>query len=84
MTKFVEQFELDVEYTDTFGGQANYSWVRRETLSLPIGLSRRAIMRHAKAAMGLSGIRGRSQSNGDQWEFRPSGSCTVMFATVRY
>ncbi len=24
-----------IEYTDTFGGQANYSWVKRKTVSMP-------------------------------------------------
>jgi hypothetical protein len=24
-----------VEYTDTFGGEANYSWVRRATVQMP-------------------------------------------------
>jgi hypothetical protein len=76
-------FKLDVEYTDTFDGEANYSWVKRETLDLPHKLSDRAIMRRAKAAMGLSGVRGRSYSHGDMWEFRPYRSCTVMFATVQ-
>ena len=25
----------DVEYTDTFAGEANYSWVRRAVVSVP-------------------------------------------------
>lgn len=70
-----------VEYTDTFSGEANYSWVRRETISLPDNASRLVIMRKAKAAMGLSGVRGRSTDYGDSLEFRPYGMCTVMFAT---
>lgn len=77
-------FTLDVEYTDTFGGEANYSWVDRQTLELPDDLSDLAVMRRAKAAVGLSGVRGRSSCGGDMWEFRPYGMCTVMFATVRY
>ena len=32
-------FTLDVEYTDTFGGEANYCWVDRKQLELPDGLS---------------------------------------------
>ena len=77
-------FKLRVEYTDTYGGEANYRWVNRETLELPCGLSDRAIMRRAKKAMGLSGLRGRSHSQGDTWEFRPANCCTVMFANVEY
>ena len=76
-------FTLDVEYTDTFRGEANYCWVDRKQLELPEGLSDIAIMRRAKASVGLSGVRGRSYSHGDTWEFRPYRSCTVMFATVR-
>ena len=79
-----ETFEMDVEYTDTFGGEANYCWVRRETLTLPAGISDLAIMRRAKAAMGISGMRGRTSNYGDGFEFRPYGSCTVMFVTTRY
>ena len=79
-----DTFTLDVEYTDTFGGEANYCWVKRAELELPCNLSDRAIMRRAKAAVGLSGMRGRSYSNGDMWEFRPYRSCTVMFGNVRY
>ena len=30
--KELDTFTLDCEYTDTFGGQANYCWVRRATL----------------------------------------------------
>jgi hypothetical protein len=79
-----DTFTIEIEYTDTFAGEANYCWVKRETLELPQGLSSRAIMRRAKKAMGLSGVRGRSYSHGDQWEFRPATICTVMFANVAY
>lgn len=68
----------EVEYTDTCGGQANYSWVERATV--PDG-SRLAVMRRAKAAVGLSGVRGRTYWHGDGGEFRPFGSSTVMFVT---
>ena len=84
MARAQETFTIDVEYTDTMAGDANYTWVKRATLTLPVGLSNRAIMRRAKAAMGLSGVRGRAYSNGDMWELRPYRSATVMFANVRY
>ncbi len=77
-------YQIEVEYTDTFGGEANYSWVRRATLDVADGTSDRAIMRRAKAAVGISGAKGKSYSHGDGWEFRPYGCCTVMFANVRY
>lgn len=79
-----ETYTIEAEYTDTFAGEANYSWVRRATLEIPRGTSDRAIMRRAKKALGLSGLRGKTYSNGDYWEFRPYNSCTVLFLQVRY
>jgi hypothetical protein len=84
-----------VEYTDTFGGEANYAWVRRATVTMPElthygydggtnyaranRIYQRELMRRAKAAVGLTGARGVRHSHGDQIEFRPYGSCTVLF-----
>lgn len=91
--------KYDVEYTDTFGGEANYSWVRRATIIMPelthygydggtnyAKVNRvfmRELCRKAKAAMGLTGARGRTSDYGDGLEFRPYGACTVMFVTYR-
>jgi len=90
----------NVEFTDTFGGEANYSWVRRATVDMPElthygydgctnysranKIASRELMRRAKAAMGLTGIRGRVDHHGDMIEFRPYRSCTVMFITFDY
>lgn len=73
-----------VEYTDTFGGEANYSWVRRANVKHVSDESDLAVMRRAKKAMGLNGVRGRSSNLGDTLEFRPFRSCTVMFASFHY
>lgn len=89
----------DVEYTDTFGGEANYSWVKRATVHMPElthygydggtnfskanKIFQRELMRKAKAEMGLSGVRGVTTHYGDMSEFRPYRSCTVMFVTYR-
>lgn len=43
-----------VEYTDTFGGEANYSWVRRVRFNAPADAPRSTIVRRAKAALGLT------------------------------
>lgn len=89
----------DVELTDTFGGEANYSWVRRARITMPelthygytgctdgsyVRANRifnRELMRRAKAAMGLTGVRGRVSHYGDMSEFRPYGLLQVMFVT---
>ena len=84
-----------VEYTDTFAGEANYCWVKRATVEMPelthygydggAGYAKankvyeRELMRRAKAAVGLTGVRGRRDDCGGTLEFRPYGSCTVMF-----
>ena len=76
--------QWDIEVTDTFGGEANYCWVRRETLELPSGLSDRAIVRRAKRAVGLTGVRCETERHGDGFEIRPRGACVVCFAMPRY
>ena len=77
-------FKLDCEHTDTFGGEANYCWVNRETLELPDDISNLALVRRAKLALGLNGIRGTMHDHGDMFEFRPYGENTVAFFTVQY
>lgn len=81
--------DYHVEYTDTFGGDANYSWVRRATVSMPDGYGagmhgrtyRRELMRRAKAAVGITGMRGRADDFGDSIDFRPYRCATVMFVS---
>lgn len=89
----------DVELTDTFGGEANYSWVRRASVSVPElthygydgssnyakanRIARRELMRKAKSAVGYTGVRGRTTDLGDWYEFRPYGMCVVLFVTFR-
>lgn len=84
-----------VELTDTFGGEANYSWVKRASVAMPelthYGYDggtnyakanrtyQRELMRKAKAAVGLTGVRGRTFHHGDSSEFRPYGRCEVLF-----
>ena len=89
----------DIEYTDTFGGEANYCWVKRASVSMPelthygydggtnyVRANKtftRELMKRAKAKMGLTGVRGTRFDHGDMIEFRPYRSCTVLFVTYR-
>jgi|TARA_R110000822_G_scaffold306112_2_gene432188 hypothetical protein len=75
---------VDCEYTDTFGGEANYCWVRRETIEIDEKCSNLALVRRAKKSLGLNGLRGQMFNHGDMFEFRPYGESTVAFFTVRY
>lgn len=86
-----------VEYTDTFGGESNYSWVRRATVIMPElthygydggtnyakanRVYNRELMKRAKAEIGLTGVRGVTTSYGDMLEFRPYRMATVLFIT---
>lgn len=80
----------EYEYTDTFGGEANYSWVRRGIIDLPtddglpaddIEAHMRKLRRKAKAAVGLTGVRGVWEDWGETEAFRPHGMCTVLFVS---
>lgn len=69
-----------VEMTDTFGGEANYSWVKRATVSAEG--SDLAVVRRAKKAIGLNGVKCRRSDFGDGIELRPAcGACLVVFIT---
>jgi len=73
-----------IEYTDTFAGEVNYSWVRRATIEAPETITDTALMRRAKKALGLSGVRGRREIWGETLVFRPYGACTVLFIMPEY
>lgn len=91
---------FDVEYTNTFGGEANYCWVQRATVDMPElthygydggtnsakanRVFDRELMRKAKAAVGLTGVRGERADLGDTLEFRPYRSATVLFVSPRH
>ena len=74
---------FNVEYTDTFGGEANYSWVRKETLTVKTD-SQRAIVRAAKAFCGFTGMPARVESYGDMISIKPYNLCQMAFVTFDY
>ena len=89
----------DIEYTDTFGGESNYSWVRRGSVMVPElthygfdgsfhyakanRLQMVQVVRKAKALMGLTGVKCRREEHGDLIALYPYGSCTVLFINFR-
>lgn len=77
----MSDIQYNIEVTDTFGGQANYDWVRRAQIDVSDGISDLALVRKAKKAVGLNGVRGRVERYGETAEFRPYGACIVMFIT---
>lgn len=76
--------QVQFELTDLFGGQANYSWVKRGTIDVPENATDRYIMRQVKQKLGITGIRCRVSRIGDTWEFRPSGSLCIGFVSFSF
>ena len=72
----------DVELTDTFSGEANYSWVERATIKAPLDAADSLLVRRAKRALGLSG-RHVTESYGDSITVRFPRLCVVLFITYR-
>jgi len=84
-----------IEITDTFGGEANYSWVKREQFSMPElthygydggtnyvkanKIFRRELVRKAKAIAGWTGRRCDVDHHGDFVTIKPKGAALVAF-----
>lgn len=71
-------YKWDYEITDTFGGEANYSWVNRGQLVA----SEQGAINIVRAKMGLTGKRAEVSYYGDTIEIRPKGRnapCIVGF-----
>lgn len=71
---------FEVEYTDLFSGEANYSWVKRSEIC-PKKSSRLAIVRAAKKSLGLQNCGGKVSDYGDIIEIRFQG--TIAFITPK-
>ena len=65
-----------VEITDTFSGESNYSWVRRHEFTAKSDL---AAVRKAKNFAGWGCIHCEREDYGDQIVLRPRGICQIMF-----
>lgn len=72
--------KYEAEYTDTFGGEANYSWARRRTFEAPDNAPDALLVRRAKRALGIGG-RHRKSGHADCIVLHPVGECTVVFIT---
>ena len=72
------QFEM----TDTFGGEANYSWVKRATFDYSDTISDRALVRRAKRWAGLSGVKCSVDNFGDYLCIKPAAAPLAVFITT--
>ena len=76
--KTKSKIKAEYEYTDTSGGKPNYSWVKRGKVEATTSLG---IIRKAKAAVGLSGIRCRKEDYFDSIHLKPAWYTTILFIT---
>lgn len=68
---------IHFEHTDTFGGEANYCWVRRHTL--PEGdYTDRQLVRAAKRFAGFTGLRCEVENYGDMIRITPTGRGRIL------
>jgi hypothetical protein len=67
------------EHTDTFGGESNYSWVRRGKYEGNKEESRLSLIRAAKKFAGFTGLRCRVDHYGDMIAICPRGRCEICF-----
>lgn len=76
MTKQAKGAHWQWEYTDTFGGEANYCWVERGRVRAETEVG---AVRRAKAAAGLAGVPCHRESWGDMIALYPRRRCQVLF-----
>ena len=76
-----EQATFNVEMTDTYGGEANYSWVRRASFTAPRDAGDTALVRMGKRAIGITGQRCTRSVYGDTIQLDVVGACIRAFIT---
>ena len=68
-----------VTQTDTFGGEANYSWANRYEFAINSEASQRNIVRKAKFLTGMTGVKSDTYDYGDSLTIKPRGYHQVIF-----
>jgi hypothetical protein len=75
---------IDIEHTDTYGGESNYSWVNRYSQVIDNNSSRLKIVRLVKRICNFTGLRCKVTDYGDMIEIRPVGYCQIIFITFEW
>ena len=75
----ISMIKYVVTHTDTFGGEANYSWVHRHEFVAKQNASQRSIVRKAKQLVGFTGVKAETEDYGDSFIIKPRGYCQVIF-----
>ncbi len=69
------------EFTDTYGGEANYSWVKRTTVEVPDGTTDKVLSTLAREWAGLTGLPCKVEKYADTIAIRPRGMAQVLFVS---
>ena len=69
------------EMTDTFGGEANYSWVDRGQVQFKGNESDMTIVRKIKKELGITGVRCKKTDFGNEIVLDIVGACVRVFIT---
>lgn len=72
-----------VEYTDTYAGEANYSWLRVAHFDAPEDASNSLLVRRAKKALNMGRWPTRTETWGDALALKPrDGAAVIAFITA--
>jgi hypothetical protein len=72
--------QYEIEMTDTFGGDPNYSWVRKAHILGAENATTRSLVRRAKQALGIAG-RHKTSDFGDMIRVDMRDYCICLFIT---
>lgn len=77
------QTDIHYEITDTYGGEANYSWVKRGKIECNPGedYSDLSAVRRVKKEINWNGVKCKTENYGDMIVIKPIGQCIVCFIT---
>ena len=72
---------MNIEMTDTFGGEANYCWVKRAKIEGSFD-NPRALLKEIRKEFDLGGVKLRKVMDcGDMVRWDIVGACVCIFAT---
>lgn len=71
-----------IQFTDTFGGEPNYGWVRNAEVRVQWPYNNSVVVRRCKKALGLK-ARHKTEDAGCDLTLRFPGSNTIAFITFR-
>lgn len=79
MERTTEMTKCVVTVTDTFGGEANYTWVKRYEFVPKNPNSQHGVIRGAKALAQMTGVKADTFDYGDGYTVKPRGYNQIIF-----